>query len=217
MTPTPTDSGPRHDRRAARTSTRAVLDHLADGDPEQRLPLGELLAGLRQSAFGLLLFLGVLTAFIPIPGLAGAISGPVTMLVGLQLLFGLRRPWLPRILAARAPHRRAVVRFRNMLAGTLRWLEVLVKPRLEWVLDHRLASATTGLLLLALGALLWLPIPFTNYIFGGLLLLFAIALLERDGVLMLISWLAGAAAVLVFGTAAGSLLELGLSLLQRWL
>ena len=217
MTTPPTDSGPQHGRRAARTSTRAVLDQLADGDPEQRLPLGELLAGLRQSAFGLLLFLGVLTAFIPIPGLAGAISGPVTMLVGLQLLFGLRRPWLPRILAARAPHRRAVVRFRNMLAGTLRWLEVLVKPRLEWVLDHRLASATTGLLLLALGALLWLPIPFTNYIFGGLLLLFAIALLERDGVLMLISWLAGAAAVLVFGTAAGSLLELGLSLLQRWL
>lgn len=216
MTPPPTDSGPQRDRRAARTSTRTVLDHLADGDPEQRLPLGELLAGLRQSAFGLLLFLGVLTAFIPIPGLAGAISGPVTMLVGLQLLFGLRRPWLPRVLAARAPHRRAVVRFRNMLAGTLRWLEVLVKPRLEWVLDHRLASAATGLLLLALGALLWLPIPFTNYLFGGLLLLFAIALLERDGVLMLISWLAGAVAVFVFGTAAGSLLELGSSLLQRW-
>ncbi len=199
-----------------RTSTRMMLDHLADGDPEQRLPLGELLTGLRQSAFGLLLFIGVLPAFIPVPGLAGALAGPATMLVGLQLLLGRRRPWLPRILAVRAPHRRAVVRLRNMLAGSLRWLEVLVKPRLEWVLDNRLACAATGLQLLALGVLLWLPIPFTNYIFGGLLLLFAIALLERDGALMLLAWLGGTVAVFMFGVASGSLLELSLSLWQRW-
>jgi hypothetical protein len=35
------------------------------------------------------------------------------------------------------------------------------------------------------------------------LLLFALALLERDGALMLVAWLAGAASVAVFGLLSG--------------
>ena len=207
---------PKTDSAAARTSTREVLDALAAGNPDERLPLGELLSGLRQSAFGMMLFFGVLPAFIPIPGVAGAISGPLVILVGVQLLIGLRRPWLPRFIATRGPHRRSLARFRDMLAGTLRWLEKVVRPRLEWVLDHRLASTASGLLLVLLGILLALPIPFTNYIFGGLLLIFVFALLERDGALMLIAWLAGAIAVFVFGVTSGALLELAADLLRRW-
>lgn len=207
---------PKTDSAAARTSTREVLDALAAGNPDERLPLGELLSGLRQSAFGMMLFFAVLPAFIPIPGVAGAISGPLVILVGVQLLIGLRRPWLPRFIATRGPHRRSLARFRDMLAGTLRWLEKVVRPRLEWVLDHRLASAVSGLLLVLLGILLALPIPFTNYIFGGLLLIFVFALLERDGALMLIAWLAGAIAVFVFGVTSGALLELAADLLRRW-
>lgn len=203
-------------RRAHRTSTREVLDTLAAGDPDARLSLGELLADLRQSAFGMLLFFGVLPAFIPIPGVAGAISGPLVILVGVQLLIGLRRPWLPRFVATRGPQRRSLARFRDMLSGTLRWLEKLVRPRLEWVLDHRLAGAFTGLLLVLLGTLLALPIPFTNYLFGGLLLIFVFALLERDGALMLVAWLAGAIAVFVFGVTSGALLELAGKLLRQW-
>lgn len=207
---------PKTDSATARTSTREVLDALAAGDPDERLSLGELLSGLRQSAFGMMLFFAVLPAFIPIPGVAGAISGPLVILVGVQLLIGLRRPWLPRFIATRGPHRRSLARFRDMLAGTLRWLEKVVRPRLEWVLDHRLASAVSGLLLVLLGILLALPIPFTNYIFGGLLLIFVFALLERDGALMLIAWLAGAIAVFVFGVTSGALLELAADLLRRW-
>jgi hypothetical protein len=196
--------------RAHAAGTREVLDHLAQGDPAERLPLGEVMTDLRQSAFGFLLFIAVLPAFIPIPGVAGAISGPLVMLVGL------REPWIPRLLARRGPHRQSIVRFRNLLARPLRWLEWLVRPRLEAVLDHRLLAAFTGLLLLALGLLLALPIPFTNYLLGVLLLLFVFALLERDGVLMLLAWLAGAVAVAVFGVASGSLVEWMVELGARW-
>jgi len=82
-------------------------------------------------------------------------------------------------------------------------LEKLVRPRLPQVLQHWAAAALTGLLLVLLGLLLSLPIPFTNYLFGALLLLFALALLERDGALMLVAWLAGAASVAVFGLLSG--------------
>ncbi len=197
-------------------STRAVLDAFAAGDPDDHLRMGDLLSGLRQTAFGMLLFVAVLPAFLPIPGLAGAISGPLVVLIGAQLLVCLRKPWLPGFLARRGPHRRSMARFRDMMARWLGWLEKLVRPRLEGVLDHPLASAFTGLLLVLLGLLLALPIPFTNYLFGVLLLLFVFALLERDGALMLIAWLAGAIAVVVFGFVSGNLVQMLVHMVNGW-
>jgi hypothetical protein len=84
-------------------------------------------------------------------------------------------------------------------------LERLVQPRMELMLAHRMATVVTGLLLLLTGLLLSLPIPLTNYLFGGVLLLFAMALLERDGIVMLIAWAASATAIAVFGVLSGSL------------
>ena len=197
-------------------STRAVLDAFAAGDPDDHLRMGDLLSGLRQTAFGMLLFVAVLPAFLPIPGLAGAISGPLVALIGAQLLVCLRKPWLPGFLARRGPYRRSMARFRDMMARWLGWLEKLVRPRLEGVLDHPLASAFTGLLLVLLGLLLALPIPFTNYLFGVLLLLFVFALLERDGALMLIAWLAGTTAVVVFGFVSGNLVQMLAHMVDGW-
>jgi hypothetical protein len=186
------------------SGTRALLDALAQGDPDETVTLRDLLAGLNRRAFGMLLFASVLPAFIPIP-IGGAISGPLVMLIGVQLAIGMRRPWLPNFLATRGPHRHALARFDRMISPWLARLEHLIRPRLPVLLDHRLAGVVTGLLLVLLGLLLSLPIPLTNYLFGGLLLVFALALLERDGVMMLVAWIAGAIAVTVFGFLSGNL------------
>ena len=192
--------------------TRALLDSFVVGDPDQVLRLRELLAGLDRRAFGMLLFLATLPAFIPIP-IGGAVSGPLVVLIGAQLLIGMRRPWLPRFLAERGPHRHALARFERRVSPLLARLEKLVRPRLPALLDHRGASILTGLLLVLLGVLLSLPIPLTNYLLGILLLLFAFALLERDGALMAVAWSAGAIAITVFGVLSGNLAMLG----ARWL
>ena len=191
--------------RRQEAGTRAILDELLDGDRDQDLRFEDLLAGLGRRAFGMLLLVVALPAFIPVPGLAGAISGPLCALVGLQLLFGLRRPWLPRFMARRGPKRRSLEVFDNMSSRWLARLEKVVRPRQTWALDHRLASMFTGLLLALLGVLLALPIPFTNYVFGTLMMLFALALLERDGMLMLLCWAGGVATIVVFGVLSGTL------------
>ncbi|WP_144898733.1 exopolysaccharide biosynthesis protein [Luteimonas cucumeris] len=193
--------------------TRALLDALAIGDPEEVLKLRDVLAGLGRSTFGMLLMVATLPAFIPIPGLAGALSGPLVMLVGMQLLFLLRKPWLPGFLAERGPHRRLLVRFNQRISPWLGRLEHLVKPRLTIVLDHPAATLFTGLLLVLLGVLLSLPIPFTNYIFGALLLLYALALLERDGALMLVAWALGIFEIVTFGMLSGNIV----AMVTRWL
>ena len=192
-----------HDYREA--GTRALLDVFAAGDPDEQLRMGDVLHGLGDRSFGMLLFVSTIPAFIPIPGVGGAISGPLVILIGVQLLIGLRQPWLPKFLARRGPHRHAMARFRDLLAPWLTRLEKVVKPRLPVLLDHRLADFFTGVLLVLLGLLLSLPIPFTNYLFGALLLLFAFALLERDGWLMAMAWAAGVIAIAVFGVLSGSL------------
>ena len=185
--------------------TRALLDGFATGDPDETLKLQDVLAGLGKRSFGMLLFVSTLPAFIPIPGVGGAIGGPLVVLIGLQLLVGLRKPWLPRVVSQRGPHRRTMAKFRDRIAPWLSRLERVVRPRAAGLLDHRLASLFTGLQLLLLGLLLTLPIPFTNYVFGALLLVFAFALIERDGRLMAVAWVAGAAAIAVFGVLSGSL------------
>ena len=185
--------------------TRVLLDAIAEGDPDEVLRLGDVFSGLEKRSFGMLLFVSTLPAFIPIPGVGGAISGPLVILIGAQLLVGLQKPWLPQFIAKRGPHRHAMARFRDILSPWLARLERVVHPRADVLLDHRLASALSGLMLILLGLLLALPIPFTNYVFGGLLLLFALALLERDGWLMGAAWIAGALSIGVFGVLSGSL------------
>ncbi|WP_448243521.1 exopolysaccharide biosynthesis protein [Pseudoxanthomonas mexicana] len=198
------------------TTTVALLDGFANGDPDDVLRLGDLLKDFGPAAFGMLLFLGVLPAFIPVPGVGGAVGGPLVILVGVQLLLGMRKLWLPGFLARRGPHRSAMMRFRQRMAPWLRRLEKLVRPRMTAFLDNRIALSFTGLLLVLLGVLLALPIPFTNYVFGFLLLLFAFALLERDGALLLVAWVAGGIAVVVFGFLSGNLVEATTALLARW-
>ncbi|MGH8033425.1 MAG: exopolysaccharide biosynthesis protein [Luteimonas sp.] len=190
---------------AGGSGTRDLLAALASGDLDEPLHLRDVFAGLGKRAFGMLLFVATLPGFIPIPGMGGAISGPLAILIGAQLLIGLRTPWLPGFIARRGPHRRALKRFEQQLSPWLGRLEHLIRPRWPALLDHRLANALSGLLLIGLGALLTLPIPFTNYIFATLLLLFALALLERDGTLMAIAWLVAAIALVVFGLLSGNL------------
>jgi hypothetical protein len=195
--------------------TRALLDAYAIGDPDEILRLGDLVGGLGRRAFGMLLFIATLPAFIPIP-IGGAISGPLVVLIGAQLVGGMRRPWLPRFIGNRGPHRHALARFDRRISPMLARLEKLVRPRLEALLDHRAASMFTGLLLVLLGLLLSLPIPLTNYLFGGLLLLFAFALLERDGALMAVAWGGGAIAIAIFGVLSGNLATLGAAWIDRF-
>lgn len=200
MTPPPDHRRPHGPPEAG---TRALLDRFSEGDPAEIIRLDDVLGGLEERAFGMLLFLSVPTAFIP--GIAGVISGPLVILVGVQLLFGRNEPWLPGFIGRRGPHRQAMTRFRDRLGPWLGRLERVVKPRAHVLLDHPVASAFTGLNLVLLGLLLSLPIPFTNVLFALLLLVFALALLERDGRLLATAWAASVAAIAVFGILSGSL------------
>jgi hypothetical protein len=186
-------------------STRALLHALAEGSHGQDLTLGALLDQFRERAYGVFLLIAVLPAFVPLPVGAGAISGPLVSLVGLQLLAQMEHPWVPGFLSRRPLSRAGVVKFRDRTARMLQWLEKLSRPRTEGIIDHPVARTFTGLLLVLLGAMLALPLPGTNYPFGLILLAYAIALIERDGRLMLVAWALGLAELVMMGAFSGQI------------
>ncbi len=186
-------------------STRALLHALAEGDSAQELTLGGLLDQFQERAYGVFLLVSVLPAFVPLPIGAGAISGPLVSLIGLQLLAQMDHPWVPRFLSRRPLARSSMVKFRDRTARVLRWLEKVSRPRTEAVIDHPVAGTFTGLMLVLLGFLLALPLPATNYPFGLIILAYAIALIERDGRLMLLAWTAGLVQLAVVGVFSGQI------------
>ena len=192
---------------------RSLLEYFSHGDPEQQLTIREILSALQQGGFGVFLFVAILPSFIPIPGVGGAVSGPLTILIGLQLLCGLQQPWLPGFIARRGPRRSTTARFMRRIGGLLRWLDKLLKPRLPLLVKPLPARMLSGILLICTGLLLALPIPFTNYLFAVILLLFALALIEHDGLLMTLCWIAATICIVLFGVTSDQLI----SLIQGWL
>ena len=186
-------------------STRALLHAVADGDPAQELTLGGLLDQFKARAFGVFLLMSVLPAFVPLPMGAGAVSGPLVSLIGLQFLAQMEHPWVPGFLSRRPLSRAGMVKFRDRTARLLRWIEKVSRPRTEVIIDHPVARTFTGLMLVLLGFLLALPLPATNYPFGLILLAYAIALIERDGRLMLLAWALGLAQVAVVSALSGQI------------
>jgi hypothetical protein len=159
--------------------------------------LGELVDRFEQRGFGVLLLFLSLPAFIPVPGVAG-VTGPVIALLGLQMLIGLRRPWLPGFVRRKTIGKQTFARFTARMGRLLKVLERFCQPRITWLFDQA-GSRASGLVLILYGLLLSLPIPFTNYIFGLVLLSIAIAMIERDGLLLVSSWFIVGPLVLAVG------------------
>lgn len=179
----------------ARLGTSGLLADLAQNGDGETIAIGAIMNRFRSRAYGVLLVLVLLPAFIPLPTGTGAISGSLVSLVGLQMLLIRRRPWLPIRAQQYNIKRSSLGRFARRMQRVLGPLERACKPRLIGLTRHWLALFSTGLQLFILGILLALPIPLTNYPFALLLMLYAIATVERDGALMLVAWVLGVATI----------------------
>ncbi|MGH8171524.1 MAG: exopolysaccharide biosynthesis protein [Rhodanobacteraceae bacterium] len=176
-----------HEPRTTDLLTSALDTHTGD-----HIALDEFLEPLGERAFGFLLLVLALPNFIPVPTGIGGVMGALVVLVGLQMLWGLEHPWLPGALRRRRLARTSLVHFIAHIKPVLGRLERLCRPRWE-SLARRHGHRVTGFLLVLTGIGLALPIPFTNYPYGLLLIVFAVALIERDGIVLSIAWIASVA------------------------
>jgi hypothetical protein len=185
----------------------ALLRRAIEAHAGERIALAALLQPLQRRAFGFLLILLAVPNFMPVAIGIGGVMGVGVIALGVQMAAGLDQPWLPHWLGRRTLSRAALLRFLQRVAPATRWLERACRPRLP-SLTQRPLTVPSGVVMIVLGLLLALPLPFTNYLFGGLLLAFAFALIERDGALLLGIWLATLASLAVSATLSRALLEL---------
>lgn len=175
--------------------------------PEDALTLGELLDLFGDEGLLLLTILLTLVFLIPvsIPGVSTVFGGAI-LLIGISRLIG-RPLWLPRRLREKAL---PAAKLRPALNGGLSWvrrLERISRPhRMPAFVDSRAANLFNNLAFILAALLLMAPfgfVPFSNTLPGIALLFYAIGLIQRDGVAMLLGHAANIATIVYFGILIG--------------
>lgn len=163
---------------------RELGAHDGDAPPGRAvgITVGELVDKAAEAGFGFLI--GVLTLIaIPFFGLSTPF-GLAIALGGAQLAFGMARPWLPARARRRELSMAMLDRVLGLLVRRTKWLSKSTRARYQRLVMPRLVGL--GVVLLGLGLALPLPIPGSNLVFLIPLFVYAVALLERDGVWVLI-------------------------------
>lgn len=163
-----------------------VLEELTQAFQGDKISVGELVDSLDSRAHGVLLLILALPMCIPnIPGIS-TIFGILMIAPALGLLFGQRRLWLPRQVRAWTFPREGFNKALRVAIGGLKRVEFLIKPRLSFLTRWPLTSLV-GFQTLLMALVLILPIWGANLSPGVTVTLTALALMQRDGVLMLLS------------------------------
>jgi hypothetical protein len=181
---------------SAKLSTK--LEGLAAGTSD-RITVGEIADGLGQRSFGALFLAFAFPNMLPMPPGASAVLGAPLIVLSAQFMLG-RHAWLPGPIARRSLRRDD---FAGLVRRAVPWLERaerLLRPRLPALAGSR-AEPIIGVLLLALSVLLALPIPLGNFLPALAICLFALGVLERDGLWVL----AGTGAFVVAFSVVGGL------------
>lgn len=175
--------------RSSRHRSTSDILHDVVGFHGETISIRDLSAQLGDRGFGLMLLLFSLpnTIPLPIPGVSTLTSLPL-IFFSAQLCLGKERIWLPNWLADRQIPMSSL---RPLIQKSLPWLmklEKLVKPRLDKITTRSFERLAGGLMLI-LALLIALPIPLGNLPLGIAMAVLALAITERDGIVMITGWL----------------------------
>jgi hypothetical protein len=177
-------------------STSEVLLALVRGFAGERISIQDIINGLGERSFGFVLLLfGLLSALALLPGLATFTAVPL-LFFGLQMLGGYRTPWLPAFIAKRDIARGDLEKTLERGVPAMRWIERFCKPRFEFLIGS-VGERLLGLLVFVLAVIIALPGPGTNFPPGMAIAFMSIAIIERDGLLVLVGVLGSMLALYV--------------------
>ncbi len=201
-----------HVRQLRLSIVLAELDDPSEpGGPPPVLTLGDVLDRTAHAGFGFLLaFLALVS--IPFVGLALPFGLAIAFL-GAQMLVGRSHPWLPGFLRRRVVPNRALRWLAEKLARFTARVEKLVKPRQRWIV--RGPAIGLGVIMQGIGLALPLPIPGSNLIFVVPILIYAVGLLEDDGVWVAIAHLANLVQI-GLGIVFGHVVAAGVERVMAW-
>lgn len=158
--------------------TSVAVRSLAERVQGRDVPVGEILAALKDRGFGVFMILFALPNAV-IPGISFILGAPVVLLA-LQLAFGRREVWLPEFMRRQTLSPALFEKIAARVESFLLWIEKRSQPR--W---PRLVSGAgerfLGLFIAIVAAFLMMPVPFGNILPAFGIALMAVGIIEKDG------------------------------------
>ncbi|KGP62493.1 sugar transporter [Legionella norrlandica] len=149
-----------------------------------------ILQALGERVFGIALIFFALPIALPfsfIPGVSFVFSVPI-LLFACQMIFARKTLWLPPIIAKRTIHHKSISKIVHSFVPYLIRVEYFLKPRWTFM-TNRPMEIITGSVIFCLAMFLMLPIPFSNFIFAIVIIIFGLGLIEKDGFLIVLGHL----------------------------
>ncbi len=170
---------------------------------------GQLIDEIDQHGMAVILILFALPSALPVPaaGYSTLLSIPL-FIIGFRLLCGYNTLWMPNTWRGKAfrPEQFSRKLIDSMLR-LIQFVERWTKPRLVSLARSRGTRVVLGILIIALACSMLLPIPGTNTAPAFGVFLIGFALLEDDGVMLLVGMAASllamaiSLAIILFGYA----------------
>ena len=179
------------------------LAQIIEEDGPDRLSFTQLAAQLRSRAWGGLLFIFAAINVLPLPPGTSVFFAIPILIVSAQMVIGRTSPWFP----ARIDRRGVTKQELQKLVVKIEWLELRVerifKPRLP-VLTGPTAARLIGAVCFLLALVAAIPVPLFHIAPAAAIVLFGLALIYRDGALVIAAAAASVLSVLVDALVIGS-------------
>lgn len=175
---------------------------VAEEGPD-RLSFTELATQLHSRAWGGLLLIFAAINLLPLPPGTSAFFALPILIVSAQMVFGRSTPWFPARLNRRGVTKQELRR----LIGKIEWLEVrierVLKPRLPG-LTGSAATRIIGFVCFILALVAAIPVPLFHVAPAAAIVLFGLALIYRDGALVIVAAVASVLSLVVDALIVGS-------------
>jgi hypothetical protein len=168
-----------------------------------RLSFSELAVQLHSRAWGGLLFIFAAINVLPLPPGTSVFFAIPLLIVSAQMVVGRASPWFPARINRRGVRKTELQRLIAKFAPYEVRIERILRPRLAR-LTAPAATRAIGLVCFLLALLAAIPIPLFHIAPAAAVLLFGLALIYRDGALVIVAAVAGVLSIAVNILLVGS-------------
>lgn len=179
----------------------SVLNDLAQREGSDKVTMRCIREALADRSLATFLILSGLLNLLPFPPPSTLILGIPIIAIALQMIAGRKTVWLPEFFLNLSMNEKAFAKFTTKIVPWLRKLETIVRPRFWLFPSAQSAERVVGLIGLALGLFVFIPLPMTNWIPALAVAVCGLALSERDGLWLSIGTIVGGTAIIGIGSA----------------
>lgn len=203
---------PNHSRPLPLSQRLAQI--IAEHGPD-RLTFSELAAKLHSRAWGGLLLIFAAINVLPLPPGTSVFFALPLLIVSAQMVMGRSTPWFPAKLDRRGVTKELLAKLIGKMAWVEARIERIFKPRLPG-LTGPAAARVIGLICFLLALIAAIPVPLFHVAPAVAIVMFGLALIYRDGALVIAAAVAAVLSIAVDALIIGSSV-VALSYAASWL